>query len=185
MKPLLLAAATLALAVPAAAQTPVAVPAFDSIELRGGGHVTIRHGARQRVTLVRGNTEMTQFRVDRNGQLTIQACVRRCRNYDLRIEIVTPEVDAAAIHGGGAIRTEGSFPGQSSLAVAINGGGAIDVRSVAARNVAASIRGGGVIRTDARDSLAASINGGGAITYLGNPTTTVSINGGGTVSRAR
>ena len=50
------AAAVLAGATPGAARTPVAVAAFDSLELQGGGRVTVRHGAAQSVTLVRGNS---------------------------------------------------------------------------------------------------------------------------------
>ena len=184
MKAILVAVALLGTAAAAAAQAPVPVPAFDSIELRGGGHIAIRHGSTQRVTLVRGSPEMTRFRVDRQGRLTIDACVRSCRDYDLRVEIVTPRVDAVAITGGGAIRTEGAFPARNSLAVAITGGGSIDVRPIEARSVAAAIRGGGSIMTRPRNSLAASISGGGAITYWGSPSVTSSINGGGTVRRA-
>ena len=179
----ILAAVVLASAVPAAAQSPVRVPAFDSIELRGGGHVTIRHGAAQRVTLVRGSAELTRFEVDDDGGLRIDACVRSCRNYDLRFEIVTPSLEAVAITGGGAVRTEGAFPGRGTLAVAVTGGGAIDVRSIEAASVAAAVRGGGSILTRPRNSLAASVSGGGAITYWGNPSVTSSVNGGGSVRR--
>jgi hypothetical protein len=177
-----LAIAALIATTPAVAQGPVAVPRFDSIELQGGGHVTIRHGATQRVTLVRGSQEVTRFGVQR-GRLEIDACIRSCRNYDLRVEIVTPDVDALAIRGGGVIRVEGAFPRQSDLAVAVTGGGTIDARSIAATDVAASVSGGGLIRANARDTLAASINGGGAVRYVGDPEKTVAINGGGAVQR--
>ena len=102
----LLAAALGAVAVPAAAQTPVPVSAFDSIELRGGGTLTVRQGDRQQVSLISGNLETTRFSVDEDGQLTILACRRSCRNYRLRVEVVTPDVDALAIHGGGSILGE-------------------------------------------------------------------------------
>ena len=78
-------------AAPAAAQGPVTVPRFDSVELQGGGQVVLRHGPTQRVTIVRGNVEMTRFSVER-GRLEILACVRSCRNYDLQVEIVTPDI---------------------------------------------------------------------------------------------
>ena len=165
---------------PAAAQGPVSVPGFDSLELLGGGRVTIRHGATQRVTLVRGNLEMTRFTVER-GKLEIDACVRSCRDYDLEVEIVTPDIDAIAIRGGGEILAEGGFPQRGDLAVAIAGGGEIDVRDIAANYVAASITGGGEIRTHARDNLAASIIGGGTVRYVGDPERSIAINGGGNV----
>lgn len=181
----LLAAALGTVAIPAIAQTPVPVSAFDSIELRGGGTLTVRHGDRQQVNLISGNLEMTRFSVDEEGQLTIHTCRRSCSNYRLRVEVVTPDIDALAIHGGGSIRTEGAFPRSRSLAVAITGGGAIDAEAIESASVAASITGGGTIRTHPRSSLAASIMGGGSIRYLGDPHVTSSINGGGTVSPVR
>ena len=182
MKRLSFVIAAIAATAPAAAQGPVAVPRFDSVELQGGGHVVVRHGAVQRVTLIRGSREMTRFSVER-GQLEIDACVRSCRDYDLRVEIVTPDIDALAIRGGGVIRVEGSFPRQSELAVAVTGGGAIDTRQIETAEVAAAISGGGLIRTHARDNLAVSINGGGTVRYVGEPERSVAINGGGNVHR--
>ena len=176
-----MASAMLALA-PAAAQTPVSVPEFDSLELRGGGRVTVRHGAEQRVTLVRGDPGITRFEVDREGRLRIDACTRTCRNYDLRVEIVTPELDAVAIHGGGTIRADGRFPEREVLAIAVSGGGAIDMSAIAVADVAAAVHGGGSITTRARDTLAASIHGGGSVRYLGDPSVSSAISGGGSVA---
>ena len=169
---------------PAAAQTPVPVAAFDSIELRGGGHVAVRPGPRQRVTLVRGDAETTRFTVDRDGTLRIDACVRPCRDYRLEVEIVTPDLNGVAVSGGGAVRAGEGFPDGGRLAVAVSGGGSIDVGAIRSGSVAASVRGGGAIRTHARDSLTASVSGGGSIRYLGDPRVTSSINGGGAVSPA-
>ena len=177
-----IAAAVAALAAaPAAAQTPVAVPAFDSIELRGGGEVTVRHGPVQRVTFLRGNNETTKFSVDAQGRLRIDTCRQSCRHYRLELEIVTPELEGAAISGGGAITGEGDFPDRGTLALSVSGGGAIDMTAIESRSVAAAVRGGGAIRTHARDSLTASINGGGAVAYLGDPHVTSAIEGGGAV----
>ncbi|MGZ8346238.1 MAG: GIN domain-containing protein [Allosphingosinicella sp.] len=184
----LTAGAALALActiAPAAAQTPVPLPAFDSVQLNGGGTIRIRHGARQSVTLVRGDLATSRFTVDDEGRLIVRACVASCRNYRLEVEIVTPELDAIAINGGGSVRAEGAFPASDNLAIAVNGGGAIDVAAIDSGSVAAAVRGGGEIRTHARSSLAASISGGGAIRYLGNPSVTSSVRGGGSVSPAR
>ena len=185
MKALCLTAAVAALvgAAPAEAQTPVAVGEFDSIELQGGGRVIVRHGPTQSVTLVRGNTDMTGLRVRSDGKLEIDACMRSCRNYDLLVEIVTPELKAVGVSGGGSVRAEGGFPGRDSLALGISGGGQIDMRGLPADIVAAGIDGGGTILTHARERLAAGINGGGDIRYLGSPAVTSGIDGGGTVSR--
>lgn len=186
-KPILAAAALAAVcAIPSAtAQTPISVGRFDSIELRGGGELVIRHGPRQSVTLLSGDRALAGFDIERGNRLVIRPCRTSCRNQRLRVEIVTPELEAVAVHGGGTIRAEGGFPAEDNVAVAIHGGGTIDTRAVRGRNVAASIVGGGLIRVAAERSLAASIVGGGAVRYVGDPRTTVSINGGGTVNRER
>ena len=172
-------------AAPSATQTPVSVGRFDSVDLRGGGRVTIRHGDTQRVTLLRGNTEMSRLSVDRDGKLEIRACVRSCSNYRLEVEIVTPQLEAIAITGGGSIQTESGFAERRDLALAICSDGELDATAVPAVNVAASVHGGGAILTRARGTLAASINGGGTIRYRGDPAVTAAVNGGGTVRAIR
>ena len=119
------------------------MPTFNSVELHGGGTLTIRHGAAQRVTLLSGNLETSRFSVDDEGRLTIRACEGSCHNYRLRVEIVTPEIDAVAINGGGSVRAEGNFPQRGDLALAVHGGGALDMMAIEAGSVAAAIRGGG------------------------------------------
>ena len=171
-------------AAPLAAQTPVPVAAFDSVELRGGGAVTIRHGDRQSVTLLGGNLETSSFAVE-EGRLTITACRDDCPDDRLRIEIVTPGIEGVGIRGGGSIRTEGEFPYREVLAAGVMGGGRLDVAAIEAGTVTAGIQGGGAIRTHARDRLIAGIQGGGTIRYRGDPTVTSGIDGGGSVSPIR
>jgi hypothetical protein len=114
----------------------------------------------------------------------IDACNAQCpRNYKLRVEIVTPDVKAVAVSGGGTIRTVGSFQGADSLAVAVNGGGHIDIRSARPSTVAAAINGGGTILARPEASLAAAIRGGGEIQYWGDPSVVTSVQGGGRVRR--
>jgi hypothetical protein len=189
MKKLILAAsaafAGLAAIPGATAQTPISVPRFEGIQLRGGGDVVIRHGAQQRVTMLSGDRALAGFDVDRQGTLVIRPCRTSCRNQRLRVEIVTPRLEAVAIQGGGSIRAEGGFPAASDFAVSIHGGGTIDTRAVRSRDVAASINGGGLIRVSAQNNLAASIVGGGAIRYVGDPRKAVSVIGGGAVTPER
>jgi hypothetical protein len=172
------------LATPVAADTVVPLGHFTQVALHGGGEITLKHGATQRVTLVKGSTAHTSFVVRANGQLEINACDYSCpHSYDLQIEIVSPDIRGAAIDGGGEIRTDGTFPAQSGFEAAINGGGEIDVRAIRAHNAAASINGGGKILITAIAALEAAVSGGGEIVYRGNPAITQAIQGGGSVQR--
>lgn len=185
------AALALSTAQAAPAAETVALPRFEGIELRGGGSVVVRQGTAQRVTLVEGSSSHTGLRVEprgRNGQarLVVDACKVRCpRDYRLRIEIVTPDVSAVAVNGGGRIDVARGFSPRRNVSAAVNGGGQIDLRALPARDVAAAVNGGGHLRVTATKSLAASVNGGGAIVYWGDPQVATSIRGGGAVTKGR
>jgi hypothetical protein len=179
---LLLAAAILPLA--ASAQTVVPTAGFDSVELEGGGHVVIKHGDVQRVTILKGSTEFTRIATEEHHKLKIDACNENCpRQYDLEIVIETPDIRAVAINGGGHIESSGDFPGQREVTAAVEGGGHIDLRSIDAANATAAVEGGGNIMVRAEKALTAAVNGGGHITYWGNPDVTQAVNGGGEISR--
>ncbi len=181
--PFALAATATATPAPAPSGTVVPVGAFRGIELRGGGHVVLRHGATQRVVLLRGSTRYTSFTIRNGHSLTIEACNNDCPNrYDLEIEITTPDVPALSVAGGGEIDARPGFPHQNDLAVAVHGGGDIDLRAIAADNVSAAVNGGGDLSVHADKSLSAAVNGGGDITYWGHPEVTSAIRGGGDVS---
>jgi len=179
-----LLAVALTAAVPALAQENVGVPAFRSVELRGGGEVVVRPGPVQRVAIMEGSSAVTRFYVERGGQLRIDVCDNNCpRHYRLRVEIQSPAAPDLAISGGGAIHTAGGFAPQAQLSVAVRGGGLIDARSVVAAVVDAAVQGGGSIAVNARSSLEAAVQGGGEVRYLGNPEVTSAISGGGAVHR--
>ena len=171
-------------AVPAVAAEVVPVPAFKSVQLRGGGSVVVRPGPAQRVTILSGSSHFTTFRVDHRGQLRIDACNERCpRSYDLRIEIHSPGVPDLAITGGGSITAAAGFARQGQLSAAVSGGGQIDVRSVAATNVSAAVNGGGKVLAGRSSHLSAAVNGGGEVRYAGTPHVSSVVNGGGRVRR--
>ena len=174
----------LAAAAPALATESISVPAFRSVQLRGGGDVSLRPGPVQRVTIIEGSPQITRFRVGRDGQLKIDVCDGNCpRNYRLRVDIQSPNAPDVAIAGGGLIRASGAFPAQRQLSAAISGGGKIDVLAVSAGSVNAAVHGGGLISVRARSSLSAAVNGGGEVRYAGNPAVSSAINGGGAVHR--
>ena len=171
-----------AAATPALATETIPVPAFRSVELRGGGSVTVIPGAAQRVTIVEGSSQFTRVRVERNGQLKIN-CNERCpQHYRLAIQIQTPRVPDLAVSGGGMISVQHGFRPQNELNAAINGGGKIDTRALDAGNVAAAVNGGGELLVRARSDLSAAVNGGGLVRYLGNPRVASAIHGGGLVA---
>ena len=174
----------LAASVPALAAEMVAVPAFRSVELRGGGEVSIRPGPVQRVTVIEGSTRITRLRIERRGKLQIDECSVNCpRQYRLRVDIQSPYVPDIAIAGGGLIHAAGGFPAQRQLSTAIMGGGKIDMLAVSASSVNAAVQGGGLIIVRPRSSLSAAVDGGGEIRYAGNPSVSSAINGGGAVHR--
>ena len=176
-------AATLLVAMPAIADELVPVPAFRTAELRGGGVVTVVPGPAQRVTIVEGSSRFTHVWVDQDRQLRIDTCNEACpREYRLRVVIQSPEVPALAVRGGGQINTAAGFAPQRQLAVAVNGGGRIDARSVGAQSVSAAVNGGGDLLVSPRGSLSAAVNGGGHVRYWGHPAVSTAIRGGGNVT---
>jgi hypothetical protein len=172
------------LAAPAMAEV-IPVGHFDQVGLEGGGHVLLKYGPTQKVTLLSGSTQYTTFKIRDRNRLEIKACNWHCpARYRLDIEIVTPNLDAVAIDGGGHIVAASGFPSQHELAAAIDGGGHLEMQALHADTVNAAIDGGGHIDVTAKDSLQAAIDGGGLITYRGDPQVTSAIDGGGTVTRA-
>jgi len=178
------AVAAVAFAAPAFGAEVVPVPQFHSVQLQGGGVVTVVPGPTERVTIVEGSSQYTRMRVEREGRLRIDTCDVRCpQMYRLRVEIQSPFVPDLAINGGGVIETKGGFRSQSSLSVAINGGGHIDARAVEASSVSAAVHGGGRILVRARSNLSAAVNGGGLVNFWGNPSLSTAVHGGGAVLR--
>lgn len=178
-------ALALAVSAPALSTELVPVPAFRSVELRGGGNVTVVPGPAQRVTIVDGSSQYTRVRVERD-MLKIDACNGRCpSNYRLRIEIQSPHVPDLAVNGGGSIVAQPGFAPQSRLAAAVNGGGKVDSRAVQAGTVSAAVNGGGELVVSARSMLTAAVNGGGTVRYVGHPQVTSVVHGGGIVRAAQ
>jgi hypothetical protein len=183
---ILLPLIVVALAVPATTRAAenISVPAFRSIELRGGGAVTLVPGPVQRVTIISGSSEYTHIYVKHGSRLRIDACNRQCpRNYPLQIRIESPTVPILAVEGGGKISTARGFAAQPQLIVAADSGGEIDAREVPAAVVTAAVQGGGEIKVQALRTLTGAVCGGGSIRYWGSPAVTTAIDGGGSVRR--
>lgn len=166
-----------------ATQKVVSVAPFTSVELRNGGKAILRQGPSQRVTLIKGSLTCTD--VTANGdRLIIDTGKKDCpRGYELEIEIVTPNIKALAVADGGLLQSIGDFPGQTAISVAVNQGGALDIRSITVQSVTAAVKSGGRILVKPRASLVASVADGGVITYWGNAKVISSINHGGVVNK--
>lgn len=181
--------------VPASAATSVSPGKFKSLELRGAGKVTVRHGPVQSVRVVKGDLNTSSMKVaktswDNKGllkhrdRLVIETCAKECpAGYALEVEITVPELMGAAVSGNGSITTEGEFPRASAFAAAVDGKGTIDVRTMPASRVTASADGGGIVVTRVEEALSASAVEGGQIKYLGNASVTPSADGGGSVEK--
>jgi hypothetical protein len=168
---------------PAGEAQTIALAPFQAVTLRNGGQVVIRHGAQQRVTLLRGRIEETHLEVS-NGRLIVDHCRGHCRRQgEFLLEIVTPMLGAVAVDDGGLVRSEGGFPPQASIAVQVASGGAIDIRSLAVTELTAAVTQGGVIFARPLGRLTASVFQGGNITYWGTPALTSAISHGGVVTR--
>lgn len=177
-------ALALAVAAPVVATEVVPVQPFRSVELRGGGDVTLVPGPVQRVTILNGSTRFTHVYMRRDGQLRIDACNEECpQHYDLQVRIESPRAPDVAIAGGGRIVASSGFAPQGRISAAIQGGGLIDVRSVVAADVSAAVSGGGRILVEPRSTLSAAVNGGGDIRYGGDPKVSMAMSGGGDVRR--
>jgi beta-lactamase regulating signal transducer with metallopeptidase domain len=157
------------------------LPRFDAVQLRGGAYITVRHGARQHVRLISGFLDPRQVSVDERKRLIID-CGNSCTGARRAlVEIVSPDLRALAVDGGGTIRSQGTFPLFRSLDLALKGGGTLDARAMEARTVAAALDGGGTIMTSVREKLSASANGGGAIRYWGRAKVDRDVQRGGRV----
>ena len=166
---------------PAAAQSVPELAAFRSIALSDGGHVTVRHGDRQRVTLLAGEADI---RVD-GTQLHIARRRTPDHRERLEVEVVAPTLDALSVANGGRLVLAGDFPRQATLAAAVSNGGALDVRAMRAERVTAAVNQGGMIFTRPASHLDAAVSHGGAITYWGNASVSRAVADGGVVQRGR
>jgi hypothetical protein len=190
---LLSAAAMLATAAAAQADTTVPVQRFHSVTIEGMGHVTLVHGAQQRVVLKQGDTNNTKIYV-KDGDLVFKSCPGKgwfgwnnsCpMGYDLEVEITTPGFDGVEIDGSGKVMAAPGFPRQPKLAIEINGSGNVDLMAVPTASTDVAIHGSGKVRVNAQQDLDVEIAGSGSVIYGGNPHISQTIMGSGEVKSAR
>ena len=179
-----LSALLVVVAAPVAAQTVVPVAPFRSVEMHDSGHVILRHGATQRVTLLKGSADCPHFTLADGERLVIDKYKGQCpRGYKLEIEIITPSVAEIVVADGGVIESRGSFPRQAEIKTAVRNGGTIDIRAIVTDRVTASVEEGGQVLTKPQITLSASIASGGRITYWGDAHVESSVRNGGAINK--
>lgn len=171
-------------AVPVVAQTAIRVASFRSVELHNGGEVILRHGSTQRVTLLKGDADCARVMTDDAGRLVIEKYSAQChRKYDLQVEVIAPHFADVAVNDGGHINSIGDFPRQEEIRTAVRNGGSVDIRSIPADRVIASVAQGGRILVTPQTVLSASVANGGQINYWGEPRVEKSIQHGGAINK--
>lgn len=156
--------------------------AFDSVALKGGGALTIKHGDTYRFENT-GSPDAWKVKI-KSESLEL-SCKKPCKNKKLTGIVTLPVLSNLALMGGGDIDVEGNFKTISELNIALMGGGDIDTMAAPADEVNVSLQGGGDIKVAANDLLNVSIMGGGDIKYRGNPKVNTSIMGGGDVRKVK
>lgn len=171
-------------ATPATAETVIPVAPFSRVTLQDGGYVVLKHGAVQRVTMLKGSTEYSRFTIEHGRELRIEGCKRHCPSgYELEVEIVSPNVEAIGVSDGGEFYASGDFPARDQLNVAVSDGGILNARAIPAAQINAAVSDGGVIKIAPIRQLNAAVTDGGQITYWGNPSVQRAVIDGGVIRR--
>jgi hypothetical protein len=87
------------------------------------------------------------------------------------------------VSNGGTVQSRGAFPAQAAIEAGVEQGGTIDIRSIGADSVTASVDAGGRIFTHPGEKLAATVVSGGVITYWGDVRVQRSVRDGGVVAK--
>jgi hypothetical protein len=174
------------LAFAAAGQGPRQVSSFNAIEMSGGAHVLLRNASSHGVRVVEGSTDLSRIDVTRSGTLIIDKCRTKCpKGYRLEVEVLAPRITSILVAHGGRIESRAGFPRPVELTLEVSNGGTIDVRSISAERVIASVNQGGGILTTPRTFLSAVVANGGNITYWGDPQVKSSVDHAGAVTRGQ
>jgi Putative auto-transporter adhesin, head GIN domain len=178
------------------------VAAFDRVEIRGIGELTLRQGPLSVEVEADDNIiPLLESTVD-NGRLTLKIRDNTSfRNINtLRWIVSTPdltEIDlsglarvdatdiktpylAVSISGGGQVVLRGEAESQK---VSISGLGDANLSELTGKRGIVEISGGGQAHINISDALSAKITGLGEIKYRGNPTTSEEVSGLGTIRR--
>ena len=172
------------LALMTAGASPAPLPFFNAVAVPNGGHVVLRSGPVPGASVVKGRAEYVRMRVTSAGVLVIDKCPDDCpRRYEIEVEVVAPSFARVSLSNGGRVRSVGAFPRQQELTATVSNGGTVDVRSIAADIVMASVDQGGRVLTIPRESLTARVSNGGVVTWWGDAKVRQSVQHGGVIQK--
>ena len=179
---------------------------FHAIQSTGGFVLDVTAGPAVSVKLKGDDNLLAEIETKvANGQLIIKQGkkgdeVHIDDGHVIRVTVTVPKLDAFSGEGAGKTVFH-SLSGDSfaltyggaglvtatgnvrNLTVDANGAGSLDLKSLKAANVTASINGVGAMNVYASDTLTAALNGIGSLTYYGHPThRNTTVNGIGSVS---
>ena len=172
-------------------QRPVAVAAFDKVELKGPDRVVVRVGGAQSVVMAGDSAVLAEMEVAvEDGRLIVK---RRGRSWSVSgskekiiVTVTVPRLAAAAVGGSGEMTVD--RVGGGDFKAAVGGSGDLRIGQVQAGTLEAAVGGSGDLRFDqvAADSVKMAIGGSGTIEAAGRARTVeAAIGGSGDIRASR
>jgi len=175
-----------------------AVTAFDSIELRGIGDITVVAGDALSLTVRADESAIAGVHTNVEGTTLVISEDKKADNGRVEIVIHAPTLSSVEVLGAGSITVSGldverfaiavagagdaTLSGRANTVVAVlSGAGSIDASALTATDVTARLTGVGSLSLNASQTLDAELGGVGDITYTGDPVVTSKVSGVGKI----
>jgi hypothetical protein len=186
-------------------ETPVtedrAVTAFDSIELRGLGDITVVAGQELSLSVRADRSAIAGVRTSVEGTTLIITEDDKANSGRVEITIHAPTLSSIEVLGAGTITVtdldverfaiavagagDATVSGRATTVVAVlSGVGSINASALKGTDVTARLTGVGSLSLDASRTLDAELGGVGDITYTGDPVVTSKVSGVGEITHA-
>jgi hypothetical protein len=178
-----------------------AVTAFDSIELRGLGDITVVAGEELSLTVRADKSAIAGVRTAVVGTTLVISETDKANSGRVEIVVHAPTLSSVEVLGAGSITVSGldserfaiavagageaTISGRATTVVAVlSGAGSIDASDLKGTDVTARLTGVGELKLDASRTLDAELGGVGDITYTGDPVVTSKVSGIGEIKHA-
>ncbi len=175
------------------------VTAFDSIELRGLGDITVVAGQELSLSVRADRSAIAGVRTSVEGTTLVITEDDKANSERVEIVVHAPTLSSVEVLGAGTITVTGLDVERFAIAVAgagdatvsgrattvvaaLSGAGSIDASALKGTDVTARLAGVGSLSLDASDTLDAELSGVGEITYTGDPVVTSKVSGLGEIS---